>query len=112
MVIAGASQIRSASDGNLTIANNANNGFELLQFGGTTKSFPALKRFGNAVAVRAADDTISTFATLTACSASGEGALASISDSATAVWGLVVTGGGSNHILAYCNGTDWTVAAK
>lgn len=77
-----------------------------------SSSYPALKRFGNAVAVRAADDTISTFATLTACSASGEGALASISDSATAVWGLVVTGGGSNHILAYCNGTDWTVAAK
>jgi len=106
------SQLSSPTDGNILLQNAAASGFTALQFGGTTKSFPALKRFGNAVAVRAADDTISTFATLTACSASGEGALASISDSATAVWGLVVTGGGSNHILAYCNGTDWTVAAK
>jgi len=108
----GRSRIYSPADGSIRLANAAATDFALLQFGGTTKSFPALKRFGNAVAVRAADDTISTFATLTACSASGEGALASISDSATAVWGLVVTGGGSNHILAYCNGTDWTVAAK
>ena len=106
------SNIRDTADGRILVMNAAGNNFDRLQFGGTTNLFPALKRFGNAVAVRAADDTISTFATLTACSASGEGALASISDSATAVWGLVVTGGGSNHILAYCNGTDWTVAAK
>jgi len=108
----GRSLIWSPANSIIRLTDNAGTDFNRIQFGGTTNLFPALKRFGNAVAVRAADDTISTFATLTACSASGEGALASISDSATAVWGLVVTGGGSNHILAYCNGTDWTVAAK
>lgn len=26
--------------------------------------------------------------------------------------GALPSGGGSNHVLAYCDGTNWTVAAK
>jgi hypothetical protein len=41
-----------------------------------------------------------------------EGMLVAITDSTTATWGATITGGGSNHVLGYYNGTNWTVAAK
>jgi hypothetical protein len=53
-----------------------------------------------------------TFASLPACSSSTEGSRGAVSDSTTNTWGATVTGGGSIHILAYCDGTNWTVAAK
>jgi hypothetical protein len=53
----GFSQMRSTVDGNLTLINNANNNFSLLQLGGTTSSFPALKRNSTAIDVRLADDS-------------------------------------------------------
>jgi len=38
---------------------------------------------------------------------------AAVTDSTTNTWGAAITtGGGSNHVLAYCDGTNWTVAAK
>lgn len=52
------------------------------------------------------------FSILTACGGTNEGAMASVTDSTTNTWGAVVTGGGANHIQAYCNGTNWTVSAK
>jgi hypothetical protein len=52
------------------------------------------------------------FASLPACSSSIEGSRGAVSDSTTNTWGATVTGGGSNHVLAYCDGTNWTVAAK
>jgi hypothetical protein len=103
---------RAPSDGVLTLSNNAETDFSRLQFGGTTSSFPALKRFGTAPAIRLADDTVGAAAVLTACASAGEGALAVVTDSNTNTWGATVAGSGSNHVLAYCNGTNWTVAAK
>lgn len=41
-----------------------------------------------------------------------EGMMQPITDSTTATWGATITGGGSNHVLAYFDGTNWTVAAK
>lgn len=41
-----------------------------------------------------------------------EGMLVGVTDSNTATWGATVAGGGANHILAYYNGTNWTVAGK
>jgi len=35
-----------------------------------------------------------------------------VTDSTTATWGGTVTGGGANHILAYCDGGTWTVIGK
>ncbi len=52
------------------------------------------------------------FASLPPCSSTIEGSRAAVSDSTTNTWGATVSGGGSNHILAYCDGTNWTVAAK
>lgn len=51
-----------------------------------------------------------TFANLPASPV--EGMLLPVTDSSTNVWGATITGGGANHVLAYYNGTNWTVAGK
>ena len=52
--------INPPSDGNLTLQNNAQNSFGLLQLGGTTSSFPALKRSTTSLQARLADDSAFT----------------------------------------------------
>lgn len=47
----------SPSDGVITLYNNAGNDFGRVQFGGTTSSFPAIKRVSATVACRLADDS-------------------------------------------------------
>ena len=49
---------------------------------------------------------------LPTCGSSTEGTFRSVTDSATNVWGTALGGDGSNHVLAYCDGTKWTVMAK
>ena len=39
-----------------------------------------------------------------------EGMLVAITDSNTSTFGATIAGGGSNHVLGYYNGTNWTVA--
>lgn len=46
---------------------------------------------------------------LPVCDASAEGYVYGVSDASSAVFNSTVTGGGSNHVVAYCNGTNWTV---
>jgi len=41
-----------------------------------------------------------------------EGMMLGITDSTTDTWGATITGGGSLHVLAYYNGTNWTVFGK
>jgi hypothetical protein len=41
-----------------------------------------------------------------------EGMLVAVTDSTTTTWGATITGGGANHVLAYYNGSNWTVAGK
>jgi hypothetical protein len=52
------------------------------------------------------------FSTLPACAAGTEGSTRAVSDSNTNTWGATIANGGANHILGYCDGTNWTVAAK
>lgn len=52
------------------------------------------------------------FSTLSVCNSGAQGEMAAVTDSTTAVWGATITGGGNNHVLAYCDGSHWTVAAK
>jgi hypothetical protein len=52
--------ITEASDGVLTLLNNAGTSFSQLQFGGTTSSFPSLKRSTSALEARLADDSAYT----------------------------------------------------
>jgi hypothetical protein len=51
------SVVRSPSDGVITLLNNSENGFNRLQLGGGTSSFPAIKRNGAAIDFRLADDS-------------------------------------------------------
>lgn len=106
------SAFMSPADGIMLVQNQAGTDFTRLQLGGTTSAFPAVKRFGNASALRLADDTVPVFSALTACAAGGEGAMVPVSDSTTQIWGATITGGGALHALAYCDGSAWTVAAK
>ena len=39
------------------------------------------------------------------------GMIACITDSTMAAWGDVIAGGGTNAVLAWYNGTNWTVIA-
>lgn len=51
------STLSSLADSNFTLYNQAKTAFNLLQFGGITSSFPALKRNTTVLQVRLADDT-------------------------------------------------------
>lgn len=56
------------------------------------------------------DVDVSTYANLP--SSPVEGMLRGVSNSNTNTWGATIAGGGSNHVLAYFNGTNWTVVGK
>jgi len=56
----GRSTLKSPSDGVVSLLNNAETDFSRLQFGGTTSSFPALKRSTQHLLVRLADDSAYT----------------------------------------------------
>ncbi len=53
----GRSYLASDVDSNIRLHNNAETSFNLLQFGGTTSSFPAIKRESAAIGIRLADDS-------------------------------------------------------
>src|SRR3954468_19160528 len=57
LIWTGRSTVESAADGTLLMKNSAGTGFTGLQLGGTTTSFPMLKRNATAVNVRLADDS-------------------------------------------------------
>lgn len=50
------------------------------------------------------------FANLPTCSGANEGTTAAVTNSTTIALGAIITGGGSNHVLAYCDGSNWTVS--
>ena len=54
----------------------------------------------------------SMFSSLATCASGIEGSLQAVTDSTTNAWGATITGSGANHVLAYCDGTNWTVVAK
>jgi hypothetical protein len=35
-----------------------------------------------------------------------------VTDSTTTTWGAIISGGGANPVLAWYNGTNWTVVGK
>lgn len=53
-----------------------------------------------------------TFSALPSCNAAHFGSTGAVSDSSTNTWGAVISGSGGNPVLAFCNGSSWTVAAK
>lgn len=60
LLFTSSSQISASADGNILLRNNAGTSFDRLQFGGTTASFPSLKRRTTALEARLADDSAIT----------------------------------------------------
>jgi hypothetical protein len=52
------------------------------------------------------------FADWPSCTSGTEGMYASITDSTTKTWGATISGSGTDHVMGYCDGTNWTVMAK
>jgi hypothetical protein len=67
-------------------------------------------RFGRPTGSVRIDPTV--FRNLPTCASGTHGMLKPVSDSTTNTWGASITGGGSDHVLAYCDGSNWTVAGK
>lgn len=65
------SRIKSSASGVIELLNGAENDFGRLNFGGTTSSFPALKRSTTGLQFRLADDSAYTFADALEYRASG-----------------------------------------
>lgn len=68
--------------------------------------------FSGPVGVSSVQLSVGSLSALGTCTSGSEGATGSINDSTVNTWGTTVTGGGTNHVLVYCDGTNWTVAAK
>ena len=49
------------------------------------------------------------YASLPTCNGTNEGAVYAVTDSNSATFNAVMAGGGANRVMAYCNGTNWTV---
>jgi len=116
----------TGSGSSVTLADGA-----ILTFGGTSASFPAIRRNGAQLqAVLADESALATFAaasvsavTLAATArlqlgptafgslpVGAEGDVAFVTDSNTAVPGGTAAGGGANNVLVFYNGTNWIVA--
>lgn len=79
----GRALIYSPADGIVELTNNAGTGFTRLQFGGTTSSFPAIRRTTTALNFRLADDTAD--APITAAAGSFSAAITGTSASASSL---------------------------
>lgn len=107
----GRSILRSAADGRFSFSNaNEDAGF---QVNALTAHTLLVRKFDNsgdghlaAASVRGNEVAFASLPTGVV------GMMAGVSDSTTATWGATITGGGANHVLAYFNGTNWTVAGK
>lgn len=86
--------IDSPSDGVLRIANSAQTDFSRLQFGGTTSSFPSIKRSTTSLQVRLADDSADAGITMSTIGASGIVTVSNATDSTTTTSGSLQVAGG------------------
>lgn len=115
-------RLASPADGVLTMWNAAAGDFSRLQFGGTTASFPALKRSATMLQVRLADDTddaplsasyvklkVLTVATLPAAGTAGSGSRAFVSNANATTFASIVAAGGTNQVPVYSDGTNWRI---
>lgn len=117
------SRINSLTNGNILLWNQAQTDFGLLQLGGTTSSFPALKRSGTGLISRLADDTanapftasnlISTGVvrlkgyTVATLPAGTQGDTAFVTDALAPTFLGAIVGGGAVVSPVFYNGTAW-----
>ncbi len=75
---------------------------------GTNMEYPFGANLGNILNVGMHAQAFSSLAT----PGPGQGGMAVVTDSTTNVWGATISGGGGDIVLAFWNGTTWTVAGK
>ena len=88
-----------------------------VQFGGTTSSFPAIKRNGAGIDVVGADGTNVSFvrvpgvavASLPAAATAGAGARSFVTDANATTYASTVAGGGANKVPVFSDGTNWLI---
>lgn len=51
---------------------------------------------------------LTVFGDLPACNSSTEGGMFAITDGSTATFNATLSGGGVNHVIAFCNASNWT----
>ena len=121
VIIADQFRLRAGGDGVGLLRDTADTGFNRLCWGGTTSSFPAIKRSTTFLQARLADDsafagfasanmqaaTAYTVATLPGTP--GTGMIARVTDASAPVIGTTVAGGGAAYALVNYNGANWTV---
>lgn len=99
--------ISGQADGVITIWNNAASDFARLQFGGTTSSFPALKRSTTNLEVKLADD--STYSSLAARSIISSGTVPTLALAGGTCAGTAIAGGstaGTVTLTGVCAATN------
>jgi hypothetical protein len=100
----GRSIIYSPANGRIQLTNTSSNDFDRLMLGGTTSSFPAIKRNGTAINFRLADDSADAPITASNITASGAVQLgnAAVAETPTATHTLIVkdSTGTSYRVLA------------
>jgi len=115
-----------SADGVMRLRNNGDTDFSRLQFGGTTSSFPAIKRSTTSLGIRLADDsadadltaahlissaTIRLKGYTVATLPSGiQGDEAFVTDALTPAFLTTIVGGGSVVAPVFYNGTNWVGA--
>jgi len=118
------STLGAPSNGVITLFNNAATDFDRLQFGGTTSSFPSIKRSGTGLIARLADDSadapltasnlISTATvrlqgyTVATLPAGVIGDMVYVTDALAPTYGATAVGGGAVVTPCFFDGTNWT----
>lgn len=100
------SLVTSPSDGVIRLTNNAASDFSRLQFGGTTSSFPSLKRSGTGLIARLADDSADAPLTASALTLSATPLPVASGGTATTTTGVVEVKKNANQTAA-----DYTAGA-
>mgnify|MGYP007122131568 CR=1 FL=1 len=120
--VPGSSYLRATANGRWLMMNSSGTDFDRLQFGGTTSSFPSIKRSTTGLIARLADDSADTWvktlyvqtnvvavASLPACNPGLEGSHYGVNDALAPTALATVVGGGAVHVSVYCDGTNWIV---
>lgn len=96
------------------ITDGAIAGSNIMTLSGT-QTVTGAKTFSSTVTVTGGSGiqlSVGAFSTLPTCNSGAEGTTAGVNDSTTNTWGATITGSGSDHVMAYCDGSAWTVAGK
>lgn len=101
------SVLTSLADSNFTLYNAAKTAFSLLQFGGITNAFPAIKRNGTAINIRTADDV--SDAALTAGAITSSGVVTSAQDFQASAKSILRSATDGNFTLLNAAGTGFTL---